>query len=37
MIMSEKRKPIGSLLPRSEPPVEAVATLWRRLEKALAK
>ncbi len=35
--MSEQQKPIGELLPRSAPPVEAVAQLWRRLEKALAK
>lgn len=27
--------PIGALLPPSSPPVEAVADLWRRLEKAL--
>jgi cellulose biosynthesis protein BcsQ len=35
--MGEGRKPIGELLPRSSPPVEAVAQLWRRVEKALAK
>jgi cellulose biosynthesis protein BcsQ len=35
--MSEQRKPIGELLPRSAPAVEAVAQLWRRVEKALAK
>lgn len=35
--MSEERKPIGELLPRSAPPVEAVAKLWQRVEKALAK
>jgi cellulose biosynthesis protein BcsQ len=35
--MSEERRPIGELLPRSSPPVEAVATLWRRIERALAK
>jgi cellulose biosynthesis protein BcsQ len=35
--MSEERKPIGALLPRSAPAVEAVASLWRRLEKVLAK
>lgn len=34
--MSEEKKPIGELLPRSSPPVEAVAELWRRIEKALA-
>ena len=35
--MSDLRAPIGDLLPRSSPPVEAVASLWRRIEKALAK
>ncbi len=35
--MSEERKPIGELQPRSSPPVEAVSQLWRRIEKALAK
>jgi cellulose biosynthesis protein BcsQ len=35
--MSEERKPIGEILPSSAPPVEAIAELWRRLEKALAK
>jgi len=35
--MSEERKPIGEILPSSSAPVEAVAALWRRLEKALAK
>jgi chromosome partitioning protein len=35
--MSEERKPIGALLPRTAPPVEAVAQLWRRVEKALSK
>jgi chromosome partitioning protein len=35
--MSEERKPIGELLPRSAPAVEAIAVLWRRIEKALAK
>ncbi len=35
--VSDERKPIGELLPRSSPPVEAIADLWRRLEKALAK
>jgi len=35
--MSEERKPIGELLPRSAPAVEAVAQLWRRIEKALVK
>jgi cellulose biosynthesis protein BcsQ len=35
--MSEERKPIGELMPRSAPAVEAVAQLWQRIEKALAK
>jgi cellulose biosynthesis protein BcsQ len=35
--MSEERKPIGELLPDSAPAVEAVAALWRRVEKALVK
>lgn len=35
--VSEERQPIGYLLPRSSPPVEAIAGLWRRLEKAFAK
>ncbi|MFL6724217.1 MAG: ParA family protein [Sphingomicrobium sp.] len=35
--MSEVRAPIGHLLPRSAQPVEAVAEVWRRIEKALAK
>jgi chromosome partitioning protein len=35
--MSEERKPIGEIMPRSSPPVEAVAGLWRRLEKVLTK
>jgi cellulose biosynthesis protein BcsQ len=35
--VSEERKPIGELLPRSSTLVEAVAELWRRLEKVLAK
>jgi chromosome partitioning protein len=35
--VSDERKPIGELLPRSSPPVEAIAELWRRLEKALTK
>lgn len=33
--MSELRAPVGEFLPRTSPPVEAVAQLWRRLEKAL--
>ena len=35
--MSELRRPIGELLPRSAPPVEAIAVLWKRIEKELAK
>jgi chromosome partitioning protein len=35
--MSDERCPIGALLPRSAPPVEAVAALWRRLERAAGK
>jgi cellulose biosynthesis protein BcsQ len=34
--MSEEGKPIGEILPRSSPPVQAVAELWQRLEKVLA-
>ncbi len=33
--VSEDRAPIGELMPRYSPPVEAVALLWRRIEKAL--
>ena len=33
--MSDLRAPIGDIMPRSSPPVEAVAALWKRLEKAL--
>ena len=33
---SEERRPIGEVMPRSSAPVEAVAELWRRLEKALS-
>lgn len=35
--VSEERRPIGELMPRSSPTVEAVATLWRRIEKVLSK
>lgn len=35
--MSDLRAPIGELMPRSSPTVEAVAELWKRIEKALAK
>jgi chromosome partitioning protein len=35
--MSDLRAPIGEIAPRSSPTVEAVAQLWRRIEKALAK
>jgi cellulose biosynthesis protein BcsQ len=34
--MSEERRPIGQIMPRSSPPVAAIGELWRRLEKALA-
>lgn len=34
--VSQERAPIGELLPPSSPPVQAVADLWRRLEKTLA-
>jgi cellulose biosynthesis protein BcsQ len=34
--MSEERAPIGEIFPRSSPAVEAVAELWRRIEKELA-
>ena len=33
--MSDARAPIGELMPRSSSPVEAVASLWRRVEKAV--
>ena len=35
--MSELRAPIGEIMPRSSLPVEAVATLWRRVVKAAGK
>jgi cellulose biosynthesis protein BcsQ len=35
--MSQDRKAIGEILPRSAAPVKAVAALWQRVEKALAK
>ena len=35
--MSDLRAPIGEIMPRSAPTVEAVAQLWRRIEKVLAK
>lgn len=35
--MSQERAPVGELLPRMSPPVEAVATLWRKIERELAK
>lgn len=35
--MSEHRAPIGELLPQSAPPVEAVISLWQRIERTLAK
>lgn len=34
--VSTDRAPIGALLPRKSAPVEAIAQLWRRIEKALA-
>jgi cellulose biosynthesis protein BcsQ len=34
--VSEDRAPVGELLPRYSMPVEAVALLWRRIERALA-
>ena len=33
--VSTEQAPIGELLPRSSPPVEAIVQLWRRIEKAL--
>jgi chromosome partitioning protein len=35
--MSDERRPIGEMLPRSSPHVQAVANLWTRIEKVLAK
>jgi cellulose biosynthesis protein BcsQ len=35
--VSQERSPIGEIFPRSSPPVEAVADLWRRIERALVK
>ena len=35
--MSAERKPIGDLLPRSAAAVQAVADLWKRIERALSK
>lgn len=34
--VSTDRAPIGALLPRKSAPVEAIARLWRRIEKAFA-
>lgn len=34
--VSAERAPIGLLFPRKSAPVEAIAKLWRRIEKALA-
>jgi cellulose biosynthesis protein BcsQ len=34
--MSEKRQPIGEIMPRSSSTVASVTELWRRLEEALA-
>jgi cellulose biosynthesis protein BcsQ len=35
--MSLERAPIGEMMSRNAPPVEAVAEVWRRIEKALKK
>ena len=35
--MSLERSPVGELFPASNPAVQAVAEVWRRIEKALAK
>lgn len=35
--VSDERRPIGEIAPRSSPPVEAVAALWKRIEKVLSK
>lgn len=35
--MSDLRAPIGEFMPRSSPSVDAVAQLWRRIEKVVAK
>lgn len=35
--MSDLRAPIGEIMPRTAPSVEAIAHLWRRIEKALSK
>ncbi len=35
--MTDRRAPLGSYAPQSLPAVEAVADLWRRVEKALVK
>jgi len=35
--VSEERRPIGEMLPRSSPPVQAIADLWRRIEKVLSR
>jgi cellulose biosynthesis protein BcsQ len=35
--MSQERRAIGEIMSRASPPVEAVATLWKRVEKALAR
>ena len=35
--MSDERQPIGEMLPRSTAAVQAVADLWKRIEKALSK
>lgn len=35
--MSDLRAPVGEIMPRTSPSVEAIVQLWRRIEKALAK
>jgi hypothetical protein len=35
--MTERRQPLGAFAPRGAPGVEAIASLWQRLENALAK
>ncbi len=35
--VSDERAPIGELMPRNSMPVEAIAVLWRRIERALSR
>lgn len=35
--MTEQRAPLGTFAPRSSPGVEAIASLWRRVEQALTE